>query len=169
MEDQNQSVNEGQELPTPSSECLAAPEAGDGQASVWAIEEGEYSDYRVVGVFSSEANANQVSDLIGGEVSQWLLDPAITELNQGLRIYRVQMQKDGTVDHCECQTFDSYAITTMGVSMWRRSQAPAYKGKGVQDVLSAKVWAKNATHAVKITNEHRAQFIASGRWGKDST
>jgi hypothetical protein len=135
--------------------------------TVWVVEEGEYSDYRVVGVFSSRANAEMIADRTGGTAAEWPIDPAVSELNQGLSVYVVQMQKDGTVDRCERSNLDSYTISTIGVSMWRRSQAPAYRGKDVPDVMQATVWAKDTTHAIKITNEHRAEFIASGKWERD--
>lgn len=134
-------------------------------ATVWVVEEGEYSDYRVVGVFTSEANADLIASRVGGTVAEWPLDPAVAELNQGLRVYAVQMQKDGTVDRCERQDLSAYGIETAGsVTMWRRSQAPAYAGKGIADVMNANVWAADKTHAIKIVNEHRAEFIASGKW-----
>jgi hypothetical protein len=135
--------------------------------TVWVVEEGEYSDYRVVGVFSSEANAKQVAELVGGEVAEWPVDPNIAELNQGLHIYFVQMRRDGTVDRCEHQKIDAYGLTGIGVTMWRRSQAPAYRGQNMPDVMHAKVWAKDEQHAIKIANEHRAEWIASGKWGSD--
>lgn len=133
-------------------------------AKVWVVEDGEYSDYSVVGVFSSQSNAERVAALVGGSVAEWPLDPAIAELNQGLQIYFVQMQKDGTVEQCRRQETGTYSFGSTGVIMWRRSQAPAFKGKNTPDLMQATVWAKDDTHAIKITNEHRAEFIASGKW-----
>lgn len=132
--------------------------------TIWVVEEGEYSDYHVVGAFSSEANANQIADLVGGDVAEWKIDPNIAELNKGLRIYSIQMQKDGTIDSCEKVDMSSYALTSISVVMWRRSQAPAYIGKNVDDVMTATVWAKDRKHAIKIVNEHRAEFVANGKW-----
>src|SRR5688572_12030735 len=132
--------------------------------SVWVVEEGEYSDYSVVGVFSSEANAQKVADLTGGQMAEWPLDPGISELNQGLNVFSVFMRKDGTVERCEPLETDSYSLSTVGIHIWRRSQAPAYRGQNALDVMDAKVWAKDKIHAIKITNEHRAEWIASGKW-----
>lgn len=132
--------------------------------TVWVVEEGEYSDYRVVGVFTSQANADLIASRVGGSVAEWPLDSAVAELNQGLKIFSVQMQKDGTVDRCNKQEFSACAVGSAGsVNMWRRSQARAY-GKDVADVMTASVWAKDEKHAIKIVNEHRAEFIASGKW-----
>ena len=49
--------------------------------TVWVIETGEYSDYRVEGVFSTKERAEAVNAKVGGEVSEWPLDPAFNELN----------------------------------------------------------------------------------------
>ena len=94
--------------------------------TIWVVEEGDYSDYRVVGVFSSEANAKQIAELVGGDVAEWPIDPNIAELNQGLHVYLVQMRKDGTVERHERMKNNGAYLTSIGVSIWRRSQAPAY-------------------------------------------
>lgn len=135
--------------------------------SVWVIEQGEYSDYRVVGVFSSQANAQVIAEAIGGDavVSNWPIDPAVDALHKGLAQFSVNMLADGAVENCERQqVVGSDLIGTMWV--WRRSSAPAYAGTGTPDVLRATVWAKDEKHAIKITNEHRARLIVSGEFGQ---
>jgi hypothetical protein len=140
---------------------------------VWVVEQGEYSDYRVVGVFSSQANAQQIADAINASrgssysatVDEWPLDPAVEELSQGRHQYNVTMRKDGTVERCvRSEEVSGYDIAG-SISMWRRTQASAYRNyKDVQDAMTATVWATDDTHAIKIVNEHRAQYIASGEW-----
>lgn len=139
--------------------------------TVWVVEEGEYSDYRVVGVFSSKEYAQQIADVINGTggyrdatVAEWPLDPAVHELRQGFKRFVVDMRKDGTVERCEQQTISGYQLSG-DVHIWRRTQAPAFRGNPDKpDVLQAEVWAEDETHAVKIANEHRTQKIASGEW-----
>ena len=68
-----------------------------------------------------------------------------------------------------CKDFDlTEAISSHAMSstlaIWRRTQAPAYKGKGIPDALNGSVLAKDEKHAVKIANEQRTQMIALGRW-----
>lgn len=60
--------------------------------TVWVIEQGSYSDYRVVGVFSSEANAKFIADAINvaesydkATIAEWSLDPAVDELPERVR------------------------------------------------------------------------------------
>lgn len=144
--------------------------------NVWVIEDGEYSDYRVVGVFSSQENAQIVADAIKAEsessyseatIAVWPLDPAVDELRQGLKCYHIWMQRDGTVERCHLAQLAGDHIGGE-VGMWRRSVAAAlFKMLDKPDVLDAKVWAKDDQHAVKIANEHRTRLIASGEWDAD--
>jgi len=132
--------------------------------TVWALEDGDYSDYHVIGVFSSEANAKLAAIQFGGSVVEWPLDPAVDEINAGLSTFIVWMHRDGYVERCE--TWQPSPYHPNGEMMlWRRSQAPAYRGtpKAI-DIINATVWARDENHAVKIVNEHRSQLIASGEW-----
>lgn len=139
--------------------------------TVWVIEAGSYSDYRVVGVFTSEKNAQLVADYCNrpgsygdkATVAEWSLDPIVAELNAGRRQYNVCMLRDGTVERCNENEGGSYDLEG-SVSIWQRTKAPAYAGKGVPDAMTATVWAKDSKHAVKIVNEHRAQWIAAGKF-----
>jgi hypothetical protein len=136
-------------------------------ASVWVIERGSYSDYGVLGVFSTEANARLIAARInkgGGEkatVSEWPLDPAIADLAAGRKKYSVRMEFDGSVLEPPVRRKDDLWGETY-FSVWERSTATAYKGQGSHDVLQGMVWAKTPVHAVKIVNEQRLMRIASG-------
>ena len=142
--------------------------------NIWVIETGEYSDYRVVGVFSTKANAELVADKINGDqeygdkatVSGWALDPGVAEINQGLKQYRVLMLRDGSVEMCERQPHFSWYEIKSRSWVWRRTQAQAYAGKGIPDVLEARVWAKTEKGAIKVANEQRTRTIAQGEWDK---
>lgn len=144
--------------------------------SVWVIEQGCYSDYRVVGVFTSKADAKLVADAINGKndnreesygddatVAEWPLNPGVADLRKGYRPFLFEILRDGTVERCVPWSVSGYDLGGK-VDIWRRSTAPAYRGKNVPDCLHGTVYAKDAQHAIKIANEHRAQFIASGRW-----
>lgn len=137
--------------------------------TVWVVEQGSYSDYSVVGVFSSKENAQQIADKINSysydkaTIAEWSLDPGIDELRQGMSPYLVFMLEDGTVERCEPIDVTGYNFPG-DVEIWRRSKAPVNRGKDVKDVLQAEVWATDETHAIKITNEHRTRLIATGEW-----
>jgi hypothetical protein len=143
--------------------------------TTWVVEQGEYSDYRVVGVFSSEANARLIADAVNREqtynpatVAEWPMDPAVDDLNAGRTQWLVWMRRDGTVERCDPSAISGYGISGE-VSIWRRHRAPAFIGKNVEDCLQATIWATDGTHAIKIANEHRARLVATGEWDREPT
>ena len=125
--------------------------------SVWVVEEGSYSDYHVVGVFSTEENANRIAELTGGDVDEWRIDPGIDELNQGREPYSVGMEKDGTVLYVSRNIW-SYSLRIRGKPMVGRSSA------NPEGVIRGIIFSLSEEHAVKIMNEIRAQRIAEGNW-----
>ena len=140
-------------------------------ASIWVIEQGTYSDYHVVGVFSSEEHAKLVMDTIAsGEhewekvsIAEWPLDPGVAELHSGLTLWQIEMLRDGTVQLCvQTDVSQRQVSTTLELAQrWvRASRAQA----GSVDYLEGVVWAYDQQHAIKIFNERRAQLIAEGRW-----
>lgn len=123
--------------------------------TVWVIEDGEYSDYHVVGVFSSRENAELVlGQLKSGEIAEWELDPAVKALNAGLSRYYVQMLRDGTVCESKPEEFCADEWEFLNTS------------DGYPPTAGLRVWvfAKDEKHAVKIANEKRIQAIANGEW-----
>ncbi len=140
--------------------------------SIWVIEKGSYSDYRVVGVYSTKEGAELVCKRINGAddysdraiVSEWPLDPGVEAINQGLSPFVVHMLRDGTTEKVWMDESDFEYTLNDQPTIWRRSEAPAYRGKNAQDYITARVFAKDSQHAVKIVNEHRTRMIASGEW-----
>lgn len=135
--------------------------------TVWVIEQGTYSDYRVVGVFSDKASAQLIADKINkpdedgysseqATLAEWPLNPAVDELNAGMHQYNVLMLANGDVEYCQCE----HNLVSGAVRICRL----ALRGKGIKDVLNATVWATDDKHAIKIVNEHRARLIASGEF-----
>lgn len=130
---------------------------------VWLVTDGKYSDYHVVGVFSTKTNAERIKTLAAAanDIEELSLDPGIEELNAGLTLWLVRMERGGGVEHCSQQTIDAYSFEEEA-RIWRRSTAPAYAGKNLPDLLVHTVWAKSPEHAIKIVNEVRLQMIARG-------
>lgn len=140
--------------------------------SIWVIEQGSYSDYRVVGVFSSEKNAQTVLQHLKDEyespsIAEWELDPGVEELNKGYTCWVGEMLKDGTVERCEPIELDYYRLCK-SLYIWRRSEASAFKGRGLLDCLTGTVLAKDQKHAIKIFNEYRTQLLANNKWDKEA-
>ena len=99
------------------------------------------------------------------EIEEFELDPNTANLvRRGYSVWTVHMLRDGTTERVLRRKASAYEVTNIGHRIWRRTQAPAYKGKGIPDCLTSKVWAKSEDGAVKIVNERRAQMIASGEW-----
>ena len=136
---------------------------------IWVIEQGSYSDYRVVGVFSSKENAERVLAFLKKEddvfdvpeIAEWVLDPHVTELNAGLKPFLVTMSMNGTVEQCK-ECVSSYALSD-SLRVWERTKADYWKGRSIADAVMGSVWAEDAPHAIKIANEFRAQAIAMGK------
>jgi hypothetical protein len=123
---------------------------------VFLVTSGSYSDYHVVGVFSTRENAERVindadkSDYDSAYIEEYDIDPTIDELNQGLTMYRVLMTVEGDTKEIE---------KVEGISSVR-----SFSCTTVRNDLNMSVWAKDETHAVKIVNEKRLQRIAENNW-----
>lgn len=134
--------------------------------TIYVIEKGCYSDYRVEGVFSTRANAERVLALINHDadseqatIAEWHLDPGLKELKAGLSPFHINMDINGNTEQC----YKSDGHKAHGLYVWERTKAPAWLGKSIADAVSGTVWAKDEKHAIKIANEYRAQAIAENR------
>ena len=134
---------------------------------IYVIEQGSYSDYRVVGVFSTRENAEQILNMINTDdgsdkatIAEWQMDPGIEELNKGLKPWNICMDYHGKTEQVYLHSDQWKAY---GLHVWARTQAPHWQGRPISDAVSGVVWAKDEKHAVKIANEYRAQAIAENR------
>lgn len=157
MDEENQDSVKGQS--GDSAESSRSPRPALETISVWVVERGEYSGRSVSGVYSTEANANIAAGNDGG-VTEYMLDTGISEHRAGLTGYCVVMDKEGNVrDVQPSGHLTSGASFDLGLACF-----PAPNTPWVYDHITALVWATDDRHAVKITNERRAQMIASGEW-----
>lgn len=134
--------------------------------SVWMITSGEYSDYGVVGVFSTQELAQEYKDAFnssnyGNElyIEEIFLDPGNTSFHKmGRVVYRVMMDRDGNTQEISRdenrRLCDSESQANLINSDWSTMGQRLY-------VLC---WATDEKHAVKIANEIRVQKIANGEW-----
>ena len=119
-------------------------------SNVYLVTQGEYSDYHVMGVYSTEENAELAVKHFGGTIEEFALDPDIEQMHAGRKRYWVKMERDGTVrEYAEGQSTEEFAF-------WGD-----YRG-AVNLELS--VWARSKEHAVKITSEVRRQLLAADAW-----
>lgn len=136
--------------------------------SVYIVEQGIYSDYRVVGIYSTQENADYIAEKMNASesydqaiVKERPLDPAVEQMRAGLSNYTVQMFKDGTVKQSWTNTSGDifapdYLEEVDMETINGTARGPNY--------LQASVWATDDKHAIKMTNDHRIQLLALGRW-----
>lgn len=142
--------------------------------SVWVIEDGEYSDYHVVGVYSSKENAEAALSLIGDGccpiISKWPLDPGIDDINAGLNLFLVNMKASGDTESVSQRNLAWWDHNANAIQykhdklLWpegSEKQVPYRTGQG--DLVVGTVFAKDEKHAVKIVNEKRIQLLAAGK------
>jgi len=129
--------------------------------TVWMVTEGIYSEYHVVGIFSTKEGAKIIENfcnkdqLRDTEIKEVILDAGLEKLNQGFFLYRVHMDADGKVKSC-VPLFSSYDIGE------RPALHVVSRPCAAGDVICGNTWAKDEQHAVKIANEFRLQAQAKG-------
>ena len=141
--------------------------------TVYAVTAGSYSDYRIVALFSTKERAEEFiaamtkpdgyNELNG--IEEFELDPQTADMiRRGYSVWYVQMLIDGNTERCERTNTDLYNVGEVGHRIWDRANAPAYKGRGIPNILMSHVWAKSEAAALKIVNEKRLEMIASGEF-----
>jgi len=119
----------------------------------WIIEQGDYSDYRVVGIFTTRENAERALKFIKhnnnhydtSEITERQLDPCIAELNTGLQQFVIR------IDHGQGST-----KTLVEESTALEASDYHYKLRSIYFVF-----ARDQDHALKIATERHAQYLAT--------
>ncbi len=131
---------------------------------VYLVESGSYSDYHVVGVYSTRENAQLVAEKIGGDVAERPLDLAADELRKGFTTWQVLMDRTGAAHLVRRQEFSDYRLDNEA-HVWRKG-TPMLP-MNLPDCLSVTCLARSERHAIKIANEKRTQMIAQGDWEEE--
>lgn len=138
--------------------------------TIYAVSSGSYSDYRVNALFSTRAKAEEFRQVVPdgdyNDIEEYEMDPPTVDLlRRGYSPWHVLMRRDGQVERADKKDISIYGVEVDATPrLWKRSIAPAYAGKNIPDVLMCDVWAKNEKSAIKVANERRTRFIASGEW-----
>lgn len=120
---------------------------------IYIVTDGIYSNYHVVGVYSTQEAAERAKVLYASDndIEEFELDAMPDTPNDRLYPYEVSIHKDGNVaDVCRLSVVESWYP-----DRWFRSFSNA-----VVFIIRA----QDEKHAVKIANEKRAHLIASGEW-----
>lgn len=118
--------------------------------TVYVVTSGEYSDYRVRGVYATLQDAEFARKLFGtlNNIDEYVVGE-LPDHPQGMFRFEVVMSADGqaraSLVDCTEKSF---------VGDWRPWG----------DSVRFTMWARDAEHAVKIANERRIQLLASGQW-----
>jgi hypothetical protein len=145
---------------------------------VWILGRGQYSDYGIIGMFSSKEKAYAVYET-GKDENNYdhFIEPFSMELDalpippQGTKWFEVCMWKDGTSFIEPAAPSDMQPSTWFDESYERNPNPASYfriyhdKIREGERELQVTLLAKDEQHAVKIVNERRVQFIAANKWG----
>lgn len=144
--------------------------------SVFAVSSGDYSDYRIVGVFSTEELAQKYVTLgFADAVEEWVIDDpdAVANANKSVSLWHVRAMKVPIWDYTQK---GRQAVDT-GKKEWHFSASAnpyGYVGeKAITDekeyamsnfVYYGVVWAKSREHAEKIIQDevHRLEAEKAG-------
>lgn len=117
---------------------------------IWLVSDGDYSDYHIIGAFSTEERANEVAKKLSAGVEEYELD----EVGKDNRYsYWVRFYNDGKCEqtaHIEQSPY-STALNRVG----------KMEGKYTRSHYWVRVMAEDESHAIKIASDLIAQYKAT--------
>ena len=120
---------------------------------IYIVTQGQYSDYKILGVFDKEELANKFITSGGKyeydypEIEEWELNPNAKNLKRGYLPFIVKMNRSGNVGGVKQESFDSN-------TGWYGNDTTMYNH----------CFAKDKEHAIKITSELRTRLLANNEW-----
>lgn len=125
--------------------------------TIFVVTEGQCSDYRICGVYSTRENAERAKVVWTDrwsrpDIEEYELDKYLADLAGGRRPYMVIMDRDGD---CEREPIP-HEPGEFRITHWPEVN--------IIDTMTVTVWATSPEHAAKIANERRVQLIADGTW-----
>ena len=123
-------------------------------ATIYLVTNGSYSDYHVLGVYSTKEKAEHAKRLFASDNGIWEYElDGIPDSPPGMLAYHVSMLVSGDVKEVWQDTVEGFESRWYVAPQW-----------GADVIVVFHVWARDTTHAVKISNEWRAQIVALGLW-----
>lgn len=125
-------------------------------ATIYAVTDGDYSDYRILGLYSTIEKAERAKKLFAAhnDIDEWSVDKEPDGVPAGMFRYSVRMYKDGRVESANIESAEY---------MPSREWAPY----GDDQTVHFDMWATDEKHAIKIANERRLRLIAESTWTTD--
>ena len=124
-------------------------------AKVYMVTDGSYSDYMVLGIYSTKAKAERAKVLFNADNDVDPIEMDVTpRVPPGMLKWLVKMDRNGNTkgvyrENCE--------YTASHASVWKSYDSD-------EAYMQARVWAKDEEHAVKIANEWRTRIVANNLW-----
>ena len=122
---------------------------------VYMVTDGSYSDYRVLGIYSTKAKAEKAKVLFNAdnEIDPIDLD-VVPKTPRGMLKWVVTMGRNGDTGGARRKACDcDYVLASLYVP-WG----------GADVTMLAYMWAKDEEHAVKVVNEWRTRIVANNLW-----
>jgi hypothetical protein len=131
--------------------------------NVYIVSRGQYSDRRVVAVYTDSGVALKAQELydVENEIEEFELD-VVPKTPPGLFPWSVAINENGDLP----TRYDGNPQREHFDDDFKEMYMP-YSMTGHEGLLVFYVWARDAEHAVKIVGEKRSQLIASSRWTTD--
>jgi hypothetical protein len=130
---------------------------------VWIVEAGCYSDRRIIGVFTNEAEAKNIELSLDASVSEWDTDKGLEGARKGLPWYVVAIDRQGVVDDVLRGDID---YDDPPEENTHRFQEEIINGKWVNHMMVVHCYAKDEAHAIKIASELLTMTLARGDWDR---
>jgi hypothetical protein len=125
---------------------------------IYLVSDGEYSDYTVLGLYSTKEKAEEAQLLYTAEyIEEFELD-AIPPHPPGELRWSVHMKDNGDVPFVhQFPAKDEYVPFESGRMLFE-GRWPKTDGRFMY------LWARDKEHAIKIASEKRREMIVSGEW-----
>ena len=128
---------------------------------VYLVGTGEYSDYGIIAAFSSETRADEVAELVGGEVESYTLDPQ-GYADPGIDFFMVEVKQNRESETQKLPRISDDGDILTPCAQFRTHADDGYGRKSYWRIYW-KGYAKSEEHAVREINEIRRQILAGQR------
>lgn len=122
---------------------------------IYIVTQGDYSDCRNIGVFTSREKAEAAG---GDSIEEWLLDN-VQGAPGHYDYFFIVMDRNGNVRSSRTTVPFGLQEDPSPVRQWPSGNNPDI------GCWEFHAWATDMTHAIKIVNEQRVQLIAENKWG----
>ena len=124
-------------------------------AKVYMVTDGWYSEYRVLGIYSTKAKAEKAKVLFNADNEIDTIDlDVVPKTPRWMLKWVVEMDRNGNVKDVSRENCEDPMDRA---SVWKHFDSDV-------TYLRAALWAKDDGHAVKIANEWRTRIVANNLW-----